>query len=1024
MRISKNEKGITLIALTITIIVLMIVTSITIVNMESSMKIKRVNKLYNDISNLKTKIDAYYIEHKELPILEQYCESQAELKSILETNGVSNIQLDKNDDEYYYVIDLSKIEGLTLSYGKEYNSDLSTDKGRKDLYIINNRSHQIYYPKTVSFNKKYYYSYLGSDKTITIGEISSVNGEINAISENIEMNYSILSGTKVKLITNIIITDEGKENCKYQFAWSSNSENATNYKDFPSVTDWSQTISLESEKLGAGSYWLYIKRINEIGNEEIKKVKFNSEGDNILPVVIEEKSIILNVLNSNEKVGVKISFNNVQIEDLKYGIGTSVEEAKSKLSKFPKDLIDENLDENITEYSIMEEDGIDLTKYLYVQGKEKDKENITSAYIYLLQEANSVDSETSMYNCLNTEIVDGRIYGNTVQETRSGKNLFDIKKYFSQYLDNDNNMVYSKNDFVTIHNNKVYIDAKENTRYTISFDYEIYSSDTGEGNGIGIIFYDENGRNLSNKSIISAGERKVGKLVLTSPAKTTVSYIDFAYITEMRECEEVKLSNIQIEQGTIATEYEAYGKAPSPEYPGEIQSVGNKTVNLINYTKIANETSKGISYNNNNDGSFTANGTLVATLSEYSLDIPELEQGVVYYGSCGQDLNEANRRYYLFIMIKDTTTNAVRYFSSNTTNKTFTLAKNEKVTSLQIRINDPTASSIVIENLVFKPILCKNQEYQGYEPYGKYKIPINIEGKNLFDISKTDTNMTSKGYMEIANNGYNILKTESFRNGNSIGIFSTLVPNLKVGDKFKVDFETNAIRDDKDVNYIYLNLYGNTLRKGIEYTATQEMLDSKMYIYSGGTENCYYKNIMIYLSEYTSEFEAYVEPVVTNIYLNEPLRKIGDFSDYIDLKTGKVVRAIQGMHITSNLGWSDNWFPDALVFNLKKEQYSNTGHETKVLTPYSTRWSFGITNVGGTAMGFRYCNDWGFTSMDDMKNWLDNHPDMWAYYPLAQSKEEDVIIPDIILTSKTSILRVNTEIKPSYIECKYFSNID
>ena len=157
MRISKNEKGITLIALTITIIVLMIVTSITIVNMESSMKIKRVNKLYNDISNLKTKIDAYYIEHKELPILEQYCESQAELKSILETNGVSNIQLDKNDDEYYYVIDLSKIEGLTLSYGKEYNSDLTTDKEKKDLYIINNRSHQIYYPKTVSFNKKCYY---------------------------------------------------------------------------------------------------------------------------------------------------------------------------------------------------------------------------------------------------------------------------------------------------------------------------------------------------------------------------------------------------------------------------------------------------------------------------------------------------------------------------------------------------------------------------------------------------------------------------------------------------------------------------------------------------------------------------------------------------------------------------------------------------------------------------------------------------------------------------------------------------
>lgn len=320
MRISKNEKGITLVALTITIIVLMIVTSITIVNMESSMKIKRVDKLYNDISNLKTKIDSYYVEHNELPVLEQYCESKDDLKSILELNGVSNVQLDENDDEYYYVIDLSKIEGLTLSYGKDYGTDdLTTNKGEKDLYIINNRSHQIYYPKTVSFNKKHYYSYLSSDKTIIIGNINSEAGEF-AVENSVEkMKYSILAGTKVKLIANIIINDTDREKCNYQFAWSNNSENATNYKDFPSVTDWSQMISLESEKLGAGNYWLFIKKINEVGNEKITKVNFNNEGE---AIVIEEEAIVLSVLNSNEKVGVKVSYNNVQIEDLKYGTGT------------------------------------------------------------------------------------------------------------------------------------------------------------------------------------------------------------------------------------------------------------------------------------------------------------------------------------------------------------------------------------------------------------------------------------------------------------------------------------------------------------------------------------------------------------------------------------------------------------------------------------------------------------------------------------------------------------------------------
>lgn len=959
------------------------------------------------------------------------------MKSILELNGVSNVQLDTNDDKFYYVIDLSKFDGLTLSYGKEFDSDLSTDKGKKDLYIVNNRSHQIYYPKTVSFNKKYYYSYLSSDKTITIGDISSVNGDITVNAEkNINMNYSILTGTKVRLMVSVTISDEGKENCKYQFAWSNNNESASNYKDFPSVTDWSKEVLLESEKLGAGNYWLYIKRINEIGNEEIKKVKFNNEGDDILPIVIEEKSIVLSVLNSNEKAGVKISYNNVQIEDLKYGTGISLEDAKSNLKKFEKDLIDENSDESITEYSIMEEDGIDLTKYLYVQGKEKDKDNITSAYIYLLQENNSVDSEVQMYDCLNTQIVEGKIYGNTVQETRSGKNLFDIKKYYSDYLNDSNGLTYTQSDFIDINEIKAYIDTKENTQYTISFDYEVYSSDEVQGNEIFIAFYNQNEERIKFNTILSTGEKNAGKFVLTSPNNQIVSYVNFSYGTSRRDCE-VKLSNIQIEEGTNATEYEEYGPSPSPEYPSEIQSVGDKTVNLINYTKTGNGTSYGISYYNNNDGSFTANGILTATLSEYSLAVPELEHGVAYYGSCGQDLNEANRRYYLFLIIKNTSTNAVRYFSSNSTNKTFTLEENEEVTSLQIRINDPTASSIDVENLVFKPILCKNQEYQGYEPYGKYKIPITLSGKNLVKYPYYDKTKTINGITFTDNQDGSITVNGTATGKASYTLNADLLKYTGL-DKNKQYYLTGSPEGSTYTRYILVNFFnGDTwvAEKG-EYDNKGLLLDFPNYDFEFDrvelrimiNNTAKTENIVFYpmIEEATSrtEYEPYSEPVKYNIYLDEPLRKIGDFSDYIDLKTGKVVRAIQGMHITSSLGWSDNWFPNALLFDLKKEQYSNTGHETNVLTPYSTKWNFGITNVDGTALGFRYCNEWGFTSMDDMKNWLDNHPDMWAYYPLAQSKEEDVIIPDIILTSKTSILRVNTEIKPSYMECKYFSNID
>ena len=35
------------------------------------------------------------------------------------------------------------------------------------------------------------------------------------------------------------------------------------------------------------------------------------------------------------------------------------------------------------------------------------------------------------------------------------------------------------------------------------------------------------------------------------------------------------------------------------------------------------------------------------------------------------------------------------------------------------------------------------------------------------------------------------------------------------------------------------------------------------------------------------------EEIVTNIYLDEPLRKIGEYADYLDFTTGKVIRKIE-----------------------------------------------------------------------------------------------------------------------------------
>ena len=59
--------------------------------------------------------------------------------------------INPNDSEEYYEIDLSVLENLDLVYGEKM-------LGEDDVYIINQRSHTIYYVKGVTYNEKIYYT--------------------------------------------------------------------------------------------------------------------------------------------------------------------------------------------------------------------------------------------------------------------------------------------------------------------------------------------------------------------------------------------------------------------------------------------------------------------------------------------------------------------------------------------------------------------------------------------------------------------------------------------------------------------------------------------------------------------------------------------------------------------------------------------------------------------------------------------------------------------------------------------------
>lgn len=55
----------------------------------------------------------------------------------------------------YYVIDVSKISTITLNFG-DYHFD--SNANNLDKYIINNKTHKVYYLKGIELNGKTYYA--------------------------------------------------------------------------------------------------------------------------------------------------------------------------------------------------------------------------------------------------------------------------------------------------------------------------------------------------------------------------------------------------------------------------------------------------------------------------------------------------------------------------------------------------------------------------------------------------------------------------------------------------------------------------------------------------------------------------------------------------------------------------------------------------------------------------------------------------------------------------------------------------
>ena len=291
----KSNKGVTLIVLTIMVVVLLIITGMLIYGSKSQIRTKKLNELYDDIEILNSKVSEYYLKNGSIPLVDEntpYITNTSEGKdfeNLLRANGANEISFNVNDDENYYVLDINKLDNLTLNYGQDVEN-WKTDHSYaryQDIYIINKISHQIYFPHGISVGDELYYTRNVDEVKVSpkiFQQIENTNINLSVTSDegkNLlteETSYFVMEDSTKSLNANVELQFTNTEETNYQinsiyYGWSTEKNDNANVSFTKFSLGQDNKAKITSKALGQGTYYLWIKIIDNYGNEYLKKTQ-------------------------------------------------------------------------------------------------------------------------------------------------------------------------------------------------------------------------------------------------------------------------------------------------------------------------------------------------------------------------------------------------------------------------------------------------------------------------------------------------------------------------------------------------------------------------------------------------------------------------------------------------------------------------------------------------------------------------------------------------------------------------------
>ena len=471
-------------------------------------------------------------------------------------------------------------------------------------------------------------------------------------------------------------------------------------------------------------------------------------------------------------------------------------------------------------------------------------------------------------------------------------------------------------------------------------------------------------------------------------------------------------------KGRPLKDYKIYGESvqngePTPDNPIEIESVGEKTRNIW-YPSVDALKSNGITCTRNNDNTYTVNGTATADCY-FHIGKITIEAGTTYYLSGGT--SQASIAFQLREGSAGVDTFG-NYGGITTFSPTGDYSSVDIINCVIV-----VRSGVEVNNVIVKPMISLENTDE-YEPYGKYKIPVTVRGKNLIKYPYSQTTKTENG-VTFTDNGDGTITV------NGTATDDTRFYCRSESDRVSISSGTYTISGCPDggsrTTYYIGGFAYNVFSSGRTFSVTKTTSDwLYIMIKSGITVNNLIFKPQLELGAAATAYEQYREPITTHIYLDEPLRKIGDYADYIDFKNQKIVRQIKEITLNGSEMWNEYityngfWYK-ANDMKPQNKGYGYSNYYSYVTTPLDFGIRFGEDNnlVYFTQI---YTPETPLTLNDwkaKLAEWNTGGNPLIVYYILAMPPEEPISLPTLKTVKGTNIMSVDTSILPSNIKTKY-----